>query len=105
MALFFSMGWGYHMVPRLVFGETRPMLPLSVSFMSRAKTSGEALLKISSFFVLVVPGFAQLAPNRYTLLLEDPPVAERFARREEMLSAAGATFRAQIEAKQRTVMA
>jgi uncharacterized protein (TIGR03437 family) len=73
--------------------------------MSRAKTSGEALLKISSFFVLVVPGFAQLAPNRYTLLLEDPPVAERFARREEMLSAAGATFRAQIEAKQRTVMA
>src|SRR5215831_15107105 len=81
------------------------MLPSSVSLMSRANSLGEALLKISSFFLLIVPGFAQLSPNRYTLLLEDPPVADRFARREELLSAAGATFRAQIEAKQRTVMA
>jgi uncharacterized protein (TIGR03437 family) len=52
-----------------------------------------------------MPVFAQLAPNRYTLLLGDPPVAERFARREEMLSAAGVAYRAQLEARQRTLMA
>jgi minor extracellular serine protease Vpr len=53
----------------------------------------------------MLPAFAQLAPNRYTLLLNDPPVAERFARREEMMSAAGSAYRAQLEARQRTVMA
>jgi minor extracellular serine protease Vpr len=72
--------------------------------MSRANRVGEALFRVSSLFLWIVPGFAQLAPNRYTLLLEDPPVAERFAKREEMQTATAAAYRAQIEAKQRTVM-
>ena len=72
--------------------------------MPRANRVGETLLKVSTFFLWVVPGFAQLAPNRFTLLLDDPPVAERFARREEMQSVAGNAYRARIEARQRTVM-
>jgi minor extracellular serine protease Vpr len=73
--------------------------------MSRAKTVGGALLRISSFFFCLFPAFAQLAPNRYILLLNDPPVAERFAKREDMLSTAGTAYRAQLEARQRTIMA
>jgi len=73
--------------------------------MSCAIKVGGALLRISSVFFCLVPAFAQLAPNRYILLLNDPPMAERFARREEMLSASGTAYRAQLEARQRTVMA
>jgi uncharacterized protein (TIGR03437 family) len=73
--------------------------------MSRANTLGGALFKVSSIFFCMVPVFAQLVPNRYTLLLDDPPVAERFAGRAEMLSASGAAYRAQLEARQRTLMA
>jgi minor extracellular serine protease Vpr len=72
--------------------------------MSFTNRVGGALLRVCPFFLWIVPGLAQLAPNRYTLLLDDAPVAERFARREEMLSAAGGAYRAQIEARQRTVM-
>jgi minor extracellular serine protease Vpr len=48
----------------------------------------------------VLPAWAQFIPNRYTLLLEDPPVASHFQRREEIQSAAAGAYRAQIEAKQ-----
>jgi minor extracellular serine protease Vpr len=50
-----------------------------------------------------VPGNAQFARNRYTLILEDPPVAERFAGREAIHSAAGEVYRAQIETKQESL--
>jgi len=57
-----------------------------------------ALLFLSAFSLS-----AQFAPNRYTLLLDDPAVAARFATREDMDSAAGRAYRAQIEARQQTV--
>ena len=44
---------------------------------------------------------AQNAPNRYALILEDPPVAERFVTREATQSSAANSYRQQIEAKQR----
>ena len=50
-----------------------------------------------------LPGFAQFAPNRYILLLQDPPVASRFPRREQMQSAPAIAYRNQIEAAQRAV--
>ena len=65
---------------------------------------GTSLRRAIPFFLCVVPNFAQLAPNRYTLLLEDPPLASRFASREEMASAAAVNYRGQLEAKHRTVL-
>src|ERR1700730_12514463 len=51
--------------------------------------------------VAVAPAIvAQSAPNRYALILEDPPVSERFTTREATASAAGTSYRQQIEAKQ-----
>src|SRR5271157_1437352 len=50
-----------------------------------------------------VPGNAQFARNRYTLILEDPPVAERFAGREAIHSIAGETYRAQIETSKQSL--
>jgi len=65
---------------------------------------GKALRCAIPFFFSILPGFAQFVPNRYTLLLEDPPVASRFQKREEMQSAAANAYRAQIEARQQEVI-
>jgi uncharacterized protein (TIGR03437 family) len=60
--------------------------------------------KRNALLILAVAGipalFAQTAANRYALILEDPPVSERFATREATESAAGTSYRQQIEAKQ-----
>ncbi|HEY7392284.1 MAG TPA: S8 family serine peptidase, partial [Bryobacteraceae bacterium] len=55
-------------------------------------------------FLSAFPLLAQFAPNRYTLLLQDAPVASRFATRAEMNSAVGRAYRAQIEARQQSVL-
>ncbi len=57
-----------------------------------------------SFVLFVLPGFAQFVPDRYTLLLDDPPVASRFQGRAEMESAAAGTYRSQLLTRQRAVM-
>ena len=46
---------------------------------------------------------AQTAPNRYTLILADPPVAERFPEREAMRSKAAVDYQTQLRTKQRTL--
>lgn len=51
----------------------------------------------------LLPVSAQFVPDRYILLLDDPPVTGRFATREQMQSAAAATYRTQVEARQRSV--
>jgi minor extracellular serine protease Vpr len=56
------------------------------------------------FFLCAVPNFAQFVPNRYTLILADPPVASRFEKRADLQSAAAIAYRSQIEAKQKQVM-
>ncbi len=50
------------------------------------------------------PAFAQFAPNRFILLLEDPPVVSRFAKREQLQSPQALAYRGQIESRQRAVM-
>ncbi|HXS98965.1 MAG TPA: S8 family serine peptidase [Candidatus Limnocylindrales bacterium] len=45
----------------------------------------------------VVP---QFVPNRYTLILQDPPVATRFATRDQLKSVAAVAYQRQIEDKQ-----
>src|SRR5580658_10503788 len=51
--------------------------------------------------IAVAPAvFAQSAANRYALILEDPPVTQRFATREASQSTAGRSYRQQLEAKQ-----
>ena len=51
-------------------------------------------------FAIATAAFAQTAHNRYALILEDPPVSERFATRAASESIAGKSYRQQIEAKQ-----
>ncbi len=46
---------------------------------------------------------AQLAPNRYALILADEPVTIRFVAREQLQSVAGRNYRQQIEARQQAV--
>ncbi len=53
----------------------------------------------------VSAAFAQTAPNRYTLILEDPPVTRQFAGRGQAMSAEARTYHQQILAKQGAVRA
>lgn len=41
-----------------------------------------------------------IVPNRYTVILQDAPVSSRFATREDLQSAAAASYRAQVKAAQ-----
>jgi len=51
------------------------------------------------------PAFAQRYSNHYALILADPPVLERFPAREAARSAAGESYRREIEAKQQSLKA
>ena len=51
-------------------------------------------------FAITTAAFGQATTNRYALILEDPPVSERFATRAATESSAGKSYRQQIEAKQ-----
>jgi uncharacterized protein (TIGR03437 family) len=53
--------------------------------------------------VTVLPGFGQYARNRYALILQDEPVASRFATRERMHSAAADDYRRQLAQRQSAV--
>ena len=64
----------------------------------------KALPSAIPFLFSILPVFAQFVPNRYILLLEDPPVASRFQKREEMQSGPAIAYRAQIAAKQQNVI-
>lgn len=54
--------------------------------------------------LLAFPAFSQYVPNRYALVLADPPVGARFASRESLNSAAAVSYRQQVEARQRTLV-
>ena len=47
--------------------------------------------------------FGQVIPGKYILILQDPPVAERFSSKADMESAAAIAYRGQIEARQAVV--
>src|SRR5205823_2657997 len=53
---------------------------------------------------LGVPAWAQFVPNRYTLILEDPPVSSRFVSRDAMRTQAAEAYRGQIETRQAAVL-
>jgi uncharacterized protein (TIGR03437 family) len=72
-----------------------------------------ALLSVSFLslsWIVVAPVRAQspqpapFIPNQYILLLEDAPVAARFASREQMRTAAAVAYRQQVETKQAAVL-
>jgi len=52
------------------------------------------------FAVTAAAVFAQSSRTRYALILEDPPVSERFASREERESLTARSYRQQVEARQ-----
>ena len=63
-----------------------------------------------SLILFGLPAFGQLIsdrafiPNRYTVILEDPPVSERFVTLEAMRSTPAVAYRQQIEQKQADVV-
>lgn len=73
--------------------------------MFQSRRMGFVLFRFIAVVLCVMPALAQFVPNRYTLLLEDPPVAARFTSRAEMASAAAVQYRNQIETRQRAVLA
>ncbi|MBZ5608754.1 MAG: S8 family serine peptidase [Acidobacteriia bacterium] len=62
---------------------------------------------VSSFLLLALAGpsavLAQSRPRHYTLILEDPPVAERFASTGRAPSLDARSYRQQIEARQQSL--
>src|SRR5579863_4144038 len=64
-------------------------------------------LAVTAIFISLTlaprPGFAQMVSDRYALFLSDPPVSSRFASRESTRSNEAATYRQQIETRQRTL--
>ena len=60
---------------------------------------------LSGFWFTASAGFAQFASNRYTLILEDPPVASQFTSKTAMRSARAGDYRQQIEARQQALRA
>ncbi len=52
------------------------------------------------FTLFCSAAFSQVIPGRYILILQDPPVATRFASRAEIAGETGQAYRRQIEAKQ-----
>ncbi len=75
------------------------MLLLQVSIVSSHVLKSAVLVLLFG-----LAAFGQLVPNRYTLLLEDPPVAARLARRAEMQSAAAIGFRQEVERRQAAII-
>jgi len=69
----------------------------------RRRTVRVALYRAIPLVLCGIPNFAQSVPNRYTVLLEDPPVATRFPRPEDLQTAAAVGYRNQIEARQQQV--
>ncbi len=66
-----------------------------------------SLLRMSFYcaaVVSVLPGaLGQYVPNRYALILEDPPVAERFESRASLQSLEAKSYQSQIQAQQRKI--
>lgn len=74
------------------------------------KTMCRRAVSNRAFFIIAIcligaSGFAQFAPNRYTLILADPPVATRFASQESLRSAEALNYRERIQAQQRALRA
>lgn len=61
------------------------------------------VLAASALMTSAGPAAAQLAQNRYTVVLSDEPAARRFSSRADMLSVAGQTYRQQVETRQLAV--
>ena len=62
-----------------------------------------ALIFLAVASVAVTPGFAQYARNRYALILQDEPVASRYASRDQLRSAAADGYRRQVALRQNAV--
>jgi minor extracellular serine protease Vpr len=66
--------------------------------------NGKFILAAVIVFSIHVAAFGQIAPNRFALILEDPPVSAKATSREEMLnSTASRNYRQQIAARQQSI--
>ena len=65
-----------------------------------------APIRVRTFLSLLVccgAAGAQVAPHRYALILEDPPIAAQFNSPEGLRSTLAVTYRQRVEARQRTL--
>ena len=64
-------------------------------------------LALPAIFALVAfapsPGFAQMVSDRYALFLSDAPISSRYVSRESARSAEAASYRQQIQTRQRVL--
>ncbi len=77
--------------------------PVQSVMLKRFRESFQILGLVVMGFAGLTALFAQSAPGRYTLILEDSPAVERFASRAEVQSLAATNYRRNIEAKQLAV--
>jgi minor extracellular serine protease Vpr len=66
-------------------------------------SAGLSLAGILTIILVHSPASAQIIPNRYILILEDPPVSAKFSMREDLQSAEASVYRLQIENKQAAI--
>jgi uncharacterized protein (TIGR03437 family) len=60
-------------------------------------------LVLITVLIAASAAFAQVAANRYAVILQDPPVAAKFTSKEAVRSAEAKNYRQQIEARQRSL--
>src|SRR2546425_12490346 len=72
--------------------------------MSLSRNVSSVTVAASCLLFAVVPAGAQFVSNRYTLLLEDPPVSSRFVSREQMRTQAAEAYRRELETRQAAVV-
>jgi uncharacterized protein (TIGR03437 family) len=65
---------------------------------------GLACVALLALGAAAAPAFRPFVPDRYVMVLDDPPVAARFPSRADVESAAAADYRRQIEARQGAVV-
>jgi minor extracellular serine protease Vpr len=63
-----------------------------------------ACVALLALGAMAAPAFRPFIPDRYVVVLDDPPVAARFPARLDAMSAAAADYRRLIEAKQGAVL-
>ena len=68
--------------------------------MSIWQSTGRVSALLAIGIVASLGAVPQTAPNRYALILEDPPVSDRFVSRTELDSVGARSYRQQIEARQ-----
>jgi len=73
-------------------------MPLQTSALIR-----KVLIPFLLFLLAALTAYGQYAPNRYALILEDPPVAERFSTASGLRNQAAESYRLELDGRRRAL--